>query len=58
MRGRFRRLTSVSDLCSYKPGEKSRLIDRPRTHLLFKGARKCFSCKTIATSWCGAHIHA
>lgn len=23
VRGRFRRLTSVSDLCSYKPGEKS-----------------------------------
>ncbi|WP_442817567.1 IS630 family transposase [Streptomyces sp. NBC_01296] len=45
VRGRSRRRTSVAALCCYKPGEKSRLIHRPRTHLLLKGARKSFSWK-------------
>ncbi|MFJ4126525.1 hypothetical protein ACIP3U_35130 [[Kitasatospora] papulosa] len=43
VRGRSRRRTSVAALCCYKAGEKSRLIHRPRTHLLLKGARKSFS---------------
>lgn len=45
VRGRSRRRTSVAALCCYKPGEKNRLIPRPRTHLLLKGARKSFSWK-------------
>lgn len=45
VRGRSRRRTSVAALCCYKPGEKSRLIHRPRTHLLLKGARKSSSYK-------------
>lgn len=45
VRGRSRRRTSVAALCCYKPGEKSRLIHRPRTHFLLKGARKSFSWK-------------
>ncbi|MBT2545706.1 DDE endonuclease, partial [Streptomyces sp. ISL-44] len=45
VRGRSRRRTSVAALCCYKPGEHSRLIHRPRTHLLLKGARKSFSWK-------------
>ncbi|WP_405827230.1 IS630 family transposase [Streptomyces sp. NBC_00105] len=45
VRGRSRRRTSVAALCCYKPGEESRLIHRPRTHLLLKGARKSFSWK-------------
>ncbi|MFB7028864.1 MULTISPECIES: transposase [unclassified Streptomyces] len=45
VRGRSRRRTSVAALCCYKPGEKSRLIHRPRTHLLLEGARKSFSWK-------------
>ncbi|MFE1199803.1 hypothetical protein ACFW6E_45140 [Streptomyces olivaceoviridis] len=43
VRGRSRRRTSVAALCCYKPGVESRLIHRPRNHLLLKGARKSFS---------------
>ncbi|MFF7098302.1 IS630 family transposase, partial [Streptomyces rubradiris] len=32
IRGRSRRRTSIAALCCYKPGEKSRLIHRPRAH--------------------------
>ncbi|AYV32196.1 hypothetical protein EES41_36175 [Streptomyces sp. ADI95-16] len=45
VRGRSRRRTSVAALCCYKTGEKSRLIHRPRNHLLLKGARKSFSVR-------------
>ncbi|WP_323139521.1 transposase [Streptomyces sp. NBC_01443] len=56
VRGRSRRRTSVAALCCYKPGEKSRLIHRPRTHLLLKGARKSFSWKDYRDLLVRAHI--
>lgn len=40
VRGRSRRRISVAALCCYRPGERSRLIYRPRFHPLLKGARK------------------
>ncbi len=49
VRGRSRRRTSVAALCCHKPGEPSRLIHRPRTHLLLKGARKSSPGRTTAT---------
>lgn len=56
MRGRARRRTSVAALCCYKAGEKSRLIHRPRTHLLLKGARKSFSWQEYRDLLVRAHI--
>ncbi|WP_455908358.1 IS630 family transposase [Streptomyces goshikiensis] len=56
VRGRSRRRTSVAALCCYKPGERSRLIHRPRTHLLLKGARKSFSWKDYRDLLVRAHI--
>ncbi|WP_455753528.1 IS630 family transposase [Streptomyces lavendulae] len=56
VRGRSRRRTSVAALCCYKPGDKSRLIHRPRTHLLLKGARKSFSWKDYRDLLVRAHI--
>ncbi len=56
VRGRSRRRTSVAALCCYKPGEKSRLIHRPRGHLLLKGARKSFSWKDYRDLLVRAHI--
>ncbi|MFI0092029.1 transposase [Streptomyces bobili] len=56
VRGRSRRRTSVAALCCYKPGEKSRLIHRPRAHLLLKGARKSFSWKDYRDLLVRAHI--
>ncbi|WP_442807181.1 IS630 family transposase [Streptomyces sp. NBC_01294] len=56
VRGRSRRRTSVAALCCYKPGEKSRLIHRPRTHLRLKGARKSFSWKDYRDLLVRAHI--
>ncbi|MEU6347044.1 transposase [Streptomyces sp. NPDC046977] len=43
VRGRSRRRISVAALCCYRPGERPRLIYRPRFHLPFKGARKSFA---------------
>ncbi|MFF3208961.1 hypothetical protein [Streptomyces sp. NPDC002962] len=43
VRGRSRRRTSDAALCCYKPCEPTRLIHRPRAHLLLKGTRKSFS---------------
>jgi putative transposase len=43
-------------LCCYKPGEKSRLIHRPRAHLLLKGARKSFSWQDYRDLLVRAHI--
>lgn len=40
IRGRSRRRISVAALCCYKPGQNSRLIHRPRSHLPLTGARK------------------
>ncbi|WP_443067331.1 IS630 family transposase [Streptomyces sp. NBC_01426] len=56
VRGRSRRRTSVAALCCYKPGEKSRLIHRPRNHLLLKGARKSFSWQDYRDLLVRAHI--
>ncbi|MFC9282237.1 transposase [Streptomyces collinus] len=56
VRGRSRRRTSVAALCCYKPGEKSRLIYRPRTHLCLKDARKSFSWKDYRDLLVRAHI--
>lgn len=56
VRGRSRRRTSVAALCCYKPGEKSRLIHRPRHHLLRKGARKSFAWKDYRDLLVRAHI--
>ncbi|MFE9559442.1 transposase [Streptomyces sp. NPDC006703] len=53
---RSRRRTSVAALCCCKPGEKSRLIDRPRAHLLLMGARKSFSWKDYRDLLVRAHI--
>ncbi|MFG2711952.1 transposase [Streptomyces goshikiensis] len=56
VRGRSRRRTSVAALCCYKTGEKSRLIHRPRNHLLLKGARKSFSWQDYRDLLVRAHI--
>ncbi|MFB7501563.1 transposase [Streptomyces sp. NPDC056161] len=56
VRGRSRRRTSVSALCCYKPGERARLIYRPRHHLLLKGARKSFSWQDYRDLLVRAHI--
>ncbi|WP_455678892.1 IS630 family transposase [Streptomyces avidinii] len=56
VRGRSRRRTSVAALCCYKPGEKSRLIHRPRNHLLLKGARRSFSWQDYRDLLVRAHI--
>ncbi|CAM5635674.1 hypothetical protein SAURM35S_03926 [Streptomyces aurantiogriseus] len=40
----------------YRPGEKSRLIYRPRSHLLLKGARRSFSWKDYRDLLVRAHI--
>ncbi|WP_406324278.1 transposase [Streptomyces sp. NBC_01637] len=56
VRGRSRRRTSVAALCCYRPGEASRLIHRPRNHLLLKGARKSFSWQDYRDLLVRAHI--
>ncbi|MEV4937522.1 hypothetical protein AB0L09_07005 [Streptomyces zaomyceticus] len=49
--GRSRRRTTVAALCRCKPGEKSRLIHRPRNHLLLKAPAAASPGRTIATCW-------
>lgn len=56
VRGRSRPRTSVAALCCYKPGEPSRLIHRPRTHLLVKGSSESFSGKDYRNLLVRAHI--
>jgi transposase len=56
VRGRSRRRTSVAALCCYHPDGQSRLIYRPRHHLLLKGARKSFSWKDYRDLLVRAHI--
>ncbi|MFI8266297.1 transposase [Streptomyces sp. NRRL F-2747] len=56
VRGRSRRRTSVAAPCCYKPGEPARLIYRPRSHRLLKGARKSFSWKDYRDLLVRAHI--
>lgn len=50
------RRTSVAALCCYKPGEPSRLIHRPRNHLLLKGARESVSWQDYRDLLVRAHI--
>ncbi|MEV8100146.1 transposase [Kitasatospora sp. NPDC085879] len=56
VRGRSRRRISVAALCCYKPGEKSRMIYRPRFHLPLKGARKSFAWTDYRDLAVRAHI--
>ncbi|MFE5550118.1 DDE endonuclease, partial [Streptomyces sp. NPDC056534] len=56
VRGRSRRRTPAAALCCYTPGEKSRLIHRPRSHLLLKDARKSFSWQDYRDLLVRAHI--
>ncbi|MFD7596521.1 transposase [Kitasatospora sp. NPDC059812] len=56
IRGRSRRRISVAALCCYKPGEKSRMIYRPRFHMPFKGACKSFAWTDYRDLAVRAHI--
>ncbi|WP_406486117.1 transposase [Streptomyces phaeochromogenes] len=56
VRGRSRRRISVAAMCCYRPGEKSRLIYRPRFHPLLKGARKSFSWQDYRDLLVRAHL--
>nr|WP_095877646.1 transposase [Streptomyces sp. TLI_235] len=56
VRGRSRRRISVAALCCYKPGEKSRMIYRPRFHLPLKGASKSFAWTDYRDLAVRAHI--
>ncbi|MFJ4091494.1 transposase [Kitasatospora sp. NPDC089913] len=56
VRGRSRRRISVAALCCYKSGQKSRMIYRPRFHLLLKGARKSFAWTDYRDLAVRAHI--
>jgi len=56
VRGRSRRRISVAAMCCYRPGERSRLIYRPRFHLLLKGARKSFAWQDYRDLLVCAHL--
>ncbi|MER5200736.1 transposase [Streptomyces sp. NPDC002884] len=56
VRGRSRRRISVDALCCYRPGDRSRLIYRPRFHPLLKGARKSFSWQDYRDLLVRAHL--
>lgn len=56
VRGRSRRRISVAALCRYRPGERSRLIHRPRFHPLLKGARKSFAWQDYRDLPVRAHL--
>lgn len=56
VRGRSRRRTPAAALCCYKPGEKSRLIHRPRNPLLLADACKSFSWQDSRDLLVRAHI--
>ncbi|MFG2386485.1 transposase [Streptomyces avermitilis] len=56
VRGRSRRRISIAALCCYRPGERSRLIYRPRFHLLLKGARKSFAWQDYRDLLVRAHL--
>lgn len=56
VRGRSRRRISIAALCCYKPGERSRLIYRPRIHRAFKGARKSFAWTDYRDLLVRAHL--
>jgi putative transposase len=56
VRGRSRRRISIAALCCYRPGERSRLIYRPRFHLLLRGARKSFAWQDYRDLLVRAHL--
>lgn len=56
VRGRSRRRISIAAVCCYRPGERSRLIYRPRFHLLLKGARKSFAWQDYRDLLVRAHL--
>lgn len=56
VRGRSRRRVSVTALCCHRPGERSRLIYRPRFHSLLKGARKSFAWQDYRDLLVRAHL--
>ncbi len=56
VRGRSRRRISVAAMCCYRPGERSRLIYRPRFHSLLKGARKSFAWQDYHDLLVRAHL--
>ncbi|MFD7284036.1 transposase [Streptomyces sp. NPDC059862] len=56
VRGRSRRRISVAAMCRYRPGERSRLIYRPRFHLLLKGARRSFAWQDYRDLLVRAHL--
>lgn len=56
VRGRSRRRISVAALCCYRPGERSRMIYRPRFHTLLKGARKSFARQDYRDLLVRAHL--
>ncbi|WP_422664397.1 IS630 family transposase [Streptomyces mirabilis] len=56
VRGRSRRRISVAAMCCYRPGERSRLIYRPRFHSLLKGARKSFAWQDYRDLLVRAHL--
>jgi putative transposase len=56
VRGRSRRRISIAALACYKPGERSRLIYRPRFHLPWKGARKSFALTDYRDLAVRAHL--
>ncbi|MFJ9909962.1 transposase [Streptomyces sp. NPDC101152] len=56
VRGRSRRRISIAAMCCYRPGERSRLIYRPRFHPLLKGARKSFAWQDYRDLLVRAHL--
>ena len=56
VRGRSWRRCSIAAMCCYKPGERSRLIYRPRRHRIHKGGRKSFSWQDYRDLVVRAHI--
>ncbi|WP_443732491.1 IS630 family transposase [Streptomyces coriariae] len=56
VRGRSRRRISVAAMCCYRPGERSRMIYRPRFHSLLKGARKSFAWQDYRDLLVRAHL--
>ncbi|WP_457664426.1 IS630 family transposase [Streptomyces europaeiscabiei] len=56
VRGRSRRRISIAALCCYRPGERSRMIYRPRFHSLLKGARKSFAWQDYRDLLVRAHL--
>ncbi|WP_455711929.1 IS630 family transposase, partial [Streptomyces bobili] len=56
VRGRSRRRISIAAMCCYRPGERSRMIYRPRFHSMLKGARKSFAWQDYRDLLVRAHL--